>query len=839
MYQNRRTFELMAIFDYKNLCLSFLIVAATSCSPDEDSANIEVSINDEEAGESIEPMVTPQIKQPHGDVKQSPISQTTIEAPPKSKPKPSAQPSPTPPPEPELILEPVPDSTTPESQPWQISLSASLLHSEENITFSCSECPEGLSVNASGLVTWTPGFNDAGTYKLLFQANAASLTAEQSMKVIVTNTNRSPEIALTSFPTPYAFGLSSNDINLSFVANDADGPAAVRLYYSPTFLSCQEDNLNSWTAISSSLTTADTSFTWELPQAGILYICGEVDDGEEKHYSLAGGAILALPGDMVQWLKADSGITELGGEVSSWEDQSGNDYHVTQATPGTQPELVDSVAGDLPAIRFDGIDDMLGDAHTFDAQTVFATYMIDSTRQESTDLGGIWGSYADSIHVAIDARTADREFSFDGSGGNQAKYAINSGAFSSLVANGVNVAWEYDTIQLIAAEFETKTSINEVIIGGLASALLPDHRFGGAVGEILIYDRVLDVNEIAAVRLYLSDRWLGAADPTPPPELASLTATPTTDTTVSISWQSGGGSTNSFQITYSEGTNAPPDCTSETVVPSSVIGSASSSGISGLAANTSYAIRVCAVNTASIPPTFSNGLTTNLTTLAEEPKPPLTGLALWLASNFGVTDDGNGRVSAWQDRSINGFVVEQTEEDYRPSIATGAINGADAIRFDGVDDWLEGTDSFTSRTVIALYRVDSSLQGTEELAQIWGQYSGVGHVGPDPRSGSRGFSFDGNTSIQASYALDGAAMTTAAEDSNEQQWTYDAYHLVTVEFTTDLAVTNQCLGSLCGSFAVGEHQFGGDIIEILVYDTTLDAATRTEAEIYLYNKYGL
>ena len=27
------------------------------------------------------------------------------------------------------------------------------------------------------------------------------------------------------------------------------------------------------------------------------------------------------------WYKADSGITESGGKVSQWDDQSGNDYH--------------------------------------------------------------------------------------------------------------------------------------------------------------------------------------------------------------------------------------------------------------------------------------------------------------------------------------------------------------------------------------------------------------------------------------------------------------------------------------------------------------------------------
>jgi hypothetical protein len=59
---------------------------------------------------------------------------------------------------------------------------------------------------------------------------------------------------------------------------------------------------------------------------------------------------------------------------------------------------------------------------------------------------------------------------------------------------------------------------------------------------------------------------------------------------------------------------------------------------------------------------------------------------LWLEADFGVTQSG-GSVSAWADRSANGYSFTQSTAGSRPTLVTNAINGNPVLRFDG-GDWL-------------------------------------------------------------------------------------------------------------------------------------------------------
>ena len=58
-------------------------------------------------------------------------------------------------------------------------------------------------------------------------------------------------------------------------------------------------------------------------------------------------------------------------------------------------------------------------------------------------------------------------------------------------------------------------------------------------------------------------------------------------------------------------------------------------------------------------------------------------------------------------------------------------------------------------------------------------------------------------------------------------------------FTNDLNITRQVLGSLVPNFAVGGHQFGGQLAEIVVFSSTQSAAETETLEGYLACKWGL
>lgn len=75
-----------------------------------------------------------------------------------------------------------------------------------------------------------------------------------------------------------------------------------------------------------------------------------------------------IPG-LALWLRADAGVLNPAGTaaingdpVATWQDQSGNARHATQGTTARRPTLVTGVLNGRPAVRFDGVDDLLGGA---------------------------------------------------------------------------------------------------------------------------------------------------------------------------------------------------------------------------------------------------------------------------------------------------------------------------------------------------------------------------------------------------------------------------------------------------------------------------------------------
>ncbi len=59
------------------------------------------------------------------------------------------------------------------------------------------------------------------------------------------------------------------------------------------------------------------------------------------------------------WLRSDAGVHESGGTISQWDDQSGQLHHAIQPDPAQQPTVATGPRN-IPVLRFDGMDDLLG-----------------------------------------------------------------------------------------------------------------------------------------------------------------------------------------------------------------------------------------------------------------------------------------------------------------------------------------------------------------------------------------------------------------------------------------------------------------------------------------------
>ena len=101
-------------------------------------------------------------------------------------------------------------------------------------------------------------------------------------------------------------------------------------------------------------------------------------------------------------------------------------------------------------------------------------------------------------------------------------------------------------------------------------------------------------------------------------EPTGLIATPISANQIDLSWESGGGSTDGFIVSYQIGSTAPADCASGTIIEASEI-SGTTISIPGLMANVEYAFRVCAINGDEV----SEGITVLIATA------PQPFVALW------------------------------------------------------------------------------------------------------------------------------------------------------------------------------------------------------------------
>lgn len=108
--------------------------------------------------------------------------------------------------------------------------------------------------------------------------------------------------------------------------------------------------------------------------------------------------------NLVQWLRADLGITTVGGLVSNWADQSGNGHHATQSVAGSRPTYMTSGGvGNGPYVFSDSVSatpwlDMTGAAGVGSSTSTGWTVAIVQTCHTITGAPGtFWSTLAATV----------------------------------------------------------------------------------------------------------------------------------------------------------------------------------------------------------------------------------------------------------------------------------------------------------------------------------------------------------------------------------------------------------------------------------------------------------
>ena len=203
----------------------------------------------------------------------------------------------------------------------------------------------------------------------------------------------------------------------------------------------------------------------------------------------------SIPG-LTLWLKADTGVTHSDSAVSVWEDQSGNDKNALQTDSTKQPLFIDNALSGKPALKFDGVNDIL----LVDSSAMVGSIFV------VANWGGGGSTFPEYNGILTEQTGGVSSMLFMGSGG--ATNLYTGGFFgSNFRVNGIlsldlspleryNIIYGFSGSPVLFSNFvigDDRTSGNRY--------------WNGNIAEIIIYDTALTDSLRNLVEQYLRHKY--------------------------------------------------------------------------------------------------------------------------------------------------------------------------------------------------------------------------------------------------------------------------------------------------------------------------------------------
>ena len=213
-------------------------------------------------------------------------------------------------------------------------------------------------------------------------------------------------------------------------------------------------------------------------------------------------------GGLAVWLKADTGVTESGGVVTIWEDQSGNG---NDASNGTSPVLIASAINGMPAIEFsNGAWLQIPENNIGDSGNLSVFIAINYTS------GGVLLNKGDAATFENTAweMTPQNGFGFvKNDGGNYSWNVVNftpSGLslITMITTSGVTELFNNNTSEGTSSDATPVNQVYQYIgIGGGGTDGNTTEGLEAEIAEIIIYDSALSTQDKDGVQAYLNDKY--------------------------------------------------------------------------------------------------------------------------------------------------------------------------------------------------------------------------------------------------------------------------------------------------------------------------------------------
>jgi len=225
-----------------------------------------------------------------------------------------------------------------------------------------------------------------------------------------------------------------------------------------------------------------------------------------KHYATPQGitGFFLLQDGLKLWLEADAGVTESGGLVTDWDDQSGNGNNAIQGNPANQPTLIASQINGKPAVYFNGtswLELPTGFLYNYPEVSIFIV-----ARPNNLGANGCLLGPSDNALTGM-------EIQFYGDGWIRLNAAVK-------YSTGFFTADTFTLSDLTYDSTETNANNNGVPLGAQPGGAPLNYNGIYAIGmyasgytvntdiaEILIYNRVLTPAEILQVEQYLNTKY--------------------------------------------------------------------------------------------------------------------------------------------------------------------------------------------------------------------------------------------------------------------------------------------------------------------------------------------
>lgn len=224
----------------------------------------------------------------------------------------------------------------------------------------------------------------------------------------------------------------------------------------------------------------------------------------EKKYALHRFPHPLSLGGCSLWLDADQGLTlDTSDNVSAWADQSGEDHDVAQSLSANRPAYVENVKNEQPVIRFDETTLEWLDFDTEWAQATDVTLFIVFSQDESN----VGGMLLDCDNHGVDSNSVwiYNESSFEWAYASDAKVSVDKNVF--YYGRG-----KIEGSNSISIAVNGGSDISDVIVDGLRAnwnrigmyfhPTPGSHPFEGDIAEIIIFDHLLNEDEIWGLETY-------------------------------------------------------------------------------------------------------------------------------------------------------------------------------------------------------------------------------------------------------------------------------------------------------------------------------------------------